>query len=82
MCGSCDGGWREKEGSEGLNGLGWDERGGTGTDQIPSPAAEGVDGLHNIAVLLAVPVAGAADDGVGFGEDEGGQEGQEGQEGG
>jgi len=34
--------------------------------------------LHDVAVLLAVPVAGAADDGVGFGEDEGGEESQEG----
>ena len=48
-----------------------------GTDQIPSPAAEGVDGLHDFAVLLAVPVAGAAVDGV-VGEDEAGQKGQEG----
>lgn len=47
--------------------------------QIPSPAAEGVDGLHDLAVLLAVAVAGAAVDGV-VGEDEAGEQGQEGGE--
>lgn len=44
----------------------------TCTYQIPSPAAEVVDGLGDVAVAVAVPVAGAADFCVGGGEDEGG----------
>ena len=47
------------------------------TDQIPGPAAEGVDGLHDFAVVFAVGAVGAAGYAVG-GEDEGGKQGQEG----